>query len=240
LPNAITLDQTTIGSEQLKIVEADTNAAAIYTIQIKAIDQKTLIESDVISFELIVRLRATNLVLVAGTSVNDLTYLVSDPAASLPVPEYEVLPINANTQCFHALGASTPSFVTLVGSPYGSPIIQILTTDVAKTGVYSIDVTYTDEFSGIQKTDTFILTISCVRVIAPTATLNDVNYWITDSAIAREPVFELTPAGCPNELVFEVTQTGGVPLPGSITFDSTYGLEKIIVFETDYALTAVY
>jgi hypothetical protein len=74
---------------------------------------------------------------------------VSDPAVSLPVPEYEVLPVNANTQCFHSLSASKPSFVTLVGSPYGSPTIQILTTDVADTGVYSIDVTYNDEFSGI-------------------------------------------------------------------------------------------
>jgi hypothetical protein len=178
--------------------------AAIYTIQIKAIDQKTLIESDVISFELIVRLRASNLVLVAGTNVNDITYLVSDPAVSLAVPEYEVLPVNANTQCFHALGASTPSFATLIGSPYGSPTIQISTADVADTDVYSIDVIYTDEFSGIQKTDTFVLTISCVRAITPTAPLAAVTYWITDAAITRQPSFQLTPVGCPNELIFEV------------------------------------
>lgn len=165
---------------------------------------------------------------------------MSDPAVSLPVPEYEVLPVNANTQCFHSLSASKPSFVTLVGSPYGSPTIQILTTDVADTGVYSIDVTYSDEFSGIQKTDTFVLIISCVRAIAPTAPLADVTYWITDTAITRQPVFQLTPAGCPNELVFEVFSTGGTLLPGSITFNPTYGLETISVFEMDYALTAVY
>lgn len=179
--------------------------AAIYTIQIKAIDQKTLIESDFISFELIVRLRAMNLVLIAGTNILDLTYLVSDPAVSLSVPEYEVLPVNANTRCFHALGASTPSFVTLIGSPYGSPTIQISTTDVTDTGVYSIDVIYTDEFSGIQKTDTFVLTISCVRAITPTAPLAALTYWITDAAITRQPSFQLTPVGCPIELIFEVS-----------------------------------
>jgi hypothetical protein len=51
----------------------------------------------VVTFQLTVRLRASNLVLVAGTNVADLTYLVSDPAVSLAVPEYEVLPVNANT-----------------------------------------------------------------------------------------------------------------------------------------------
>ena len=144
MPHAITLDQSTFGQEAFSIYETDTNAAAIYTIQIKAIDQKTQIQSDVVSFQLTVRLRATNLIIVAGTEVADLTYLVSNPAISLAVPEYTVLPVNANTQCFHALGPSTPYFVTLVGSPNGSPTIQILTTNVLDTGIYTIDVTYTD------------------------------------------------------------------------------------------------
>ena len=112
-----------------------------------------------------VRLRATSLVLIAGTEVSDLTYLVGSTAVLFDVPEYQVLPVNANTNCLHALGASTPAFVTLDGDPYGSPQIKVETTDVNDTGVYSIDVTYTDTFSGIQHTDTFELTVSCVSQI---------------------------------------------------------------------------
>lgn len=109
-----------------------------------------------------VRLRATGLVLVAGTEVADVTYLVGSTAILFDVPEYEVLPLNANTFCSHALGASTPTFVTLEGDPQGSPQIKVLTSDVNDTGIYNIDVTYTDAFSGIQKTDTFVLTVSCI------------------------------------------------------------------------------
>ena len=43
LPNAITVDQATFGSETIDIYETDQNVAAIYTIQVKAIDNKTLI-----------------------------------------------------------------------------------------------------------------------------------------------------------------------------------------------------
>jgi hypothetical protein len=101
-------------------------------------------------------------------------------------------------------------------------------------------VIYTDEFSGIQKSDTFVLTISCVRSIAAILPLADVTYWITDVAILRTPTYQLTPSGCPNELVFEVKQLGGAALPGSIQFDATHGSETISVYEMDYALTAIY
>lgn len=153
LPAAITIDTATFGSETIDIYETDVNAAALYTIEVKAIDQKTLIESDVISFTVIVRLRANDLVLIAATAVADRNYLISDPALVLAVPEYTKLPSNANTQCYHQLGASTPAFVTLVGDPYGSPTIQVLTTDTAHTGVYTIDIIYTDEFSLLTRTD---------------------------------------------------------------------------------------
>ena len=68
-----------------------------------------------------IRLRVTGLNLVDGTQVSDLTYLVSSPAVLLKVPEYTMFPSNANIDDWHALGANTPSFVTLVGDPSGTP-----------------------------------------------------------------------------------------------------------------------
>jgi len=49
--------------------------------------------------------------------VPDNTYLISDPAKSLTVPLYMVVPANANIKCKYTLGASTPAFVSLVGDP---------------------------------------------------------------------------------------------------------------------------
>ena len=152
LPNAITVDQA---AATISIHETDVNVAAIYTIAVKATDIKTQIQSDAISFKVTVRLRATGLVLVAGTEVADLTYLVSSAAVYLDVPDYEVLPVNANTLLLHTLGGTTPSFVTLDGDPYGSPKIKIYSTDVNDTGIYQIDLTYTDTYSGVSKSDSF-------------------------------------------------------------------------------------
>ena len=75
-----------------------------------------------------------------------------------------------------------------------------------------------DRESGLQQTQSFKLTVSCVRQIDPTGPLADVTYWITDPAIERLPKFNLTPAGCPNELVYQVTLVDGYPLPSSIVF----------------------
>lgn len=115
----------------------------------------------------------------------------------------------------------------MVGDPFGNPKIQISTSNIADTGIYSIDVIYTDNYSGLSKTDTFILTVSCVSSIAPLASLTPVVYYITDPAILTYPKYVLTPAGCPNELVFTVKLSSGSPLPGSIQFDSTPAAEKI-------------
>jgi hypothetical protein len=49
----------------------------------------------------------------------------------------------------------------------------------------------------------------------------------------------LTPAGCPNELVYAVTLANGAPLPGSITFASP-PTPTISVAEADYSLTNVF
>jgi hypothetical protein len=74
---------------------------------------------------------------------------VSSPAVLINVPEYTMNPPNANIDNWNALGSNTPSFITLIGDPSTSPQIQILTTSPADTGVYTIDVIYTDKYSGL-------------------------------------------------------------------------------------------
>lgn len=96
----------------------------------------------------------------------DLTYLVGSSAIYLTVPEYFIVPANADINDIHSLAPSTPSFVTLEGDPSASPLIKIVTTNVNDTGIYSINIEYTELYSGLKKTDTFELTVSCVQSIA--------------------------------------------------------------------------
>jgi hypothetical protein len=57
---------------------------------------------------------ATDLVIVVSSKIADLTYLVSEPAQLLSVPLYTVVPTDADVSLDYTLGASTPSFVTVV------------------------------------------------------------------------------------------------------------------------------
>lgn len=206
-----------------------------------AVDQKTGILSDTITFVVTIRLRATGLNIVPGTELSDRTYKVSDPAILLVVPEYTIFPANSNTDCFHQLGAGAPAFVTLVpdADPLADPKIQILTTSAADTGIYSIDLIYTDLFSGLTHTDTFILTVSCVRTITQPNLVAPVTYWITDPTIPISlPAYDISPADCPYELLVEfATLVDDSALPGAIIFDGT---NTVNVLENTHANTGVY
>lgn len=50
LPNAIKLDAATYGSEVITIFETNTSAANTYSVKVVAVDQKTLIQSDALTF----------------------------------------------------------------------------------------------------------------------------------------------------------------------------------------------
>jgi len=91
----------------------------------------------------------TNLVFVSGTLIADLTYLVGSPEIVLTRPSYTLTPADADVKFTFALGASTPSFITLVTTA-GNPNISIVTTDTSKTGIYPIQYTVTEVFSNIQ------------------------------------------------------------------------------------------
>jgi len=101
----------------------------------------------------IIRLRATSLNLVTG--IPDHTYLVNSPADSLAVSVYSKTAANADVKTVYSLGAGTPAFVTLQGDPYLTPTIRIVTTSGAHTGIYTIEVKYTDEFSTLTVSDFF-------------------------------------------------------------------------------------
>jgi len=239
LPAALWFDASVVGSEFIGIYETSQLAAAEYTIAVASIDQKTNIISDQITFTVKIRLRATGLNIVSGTAIADLTYLIGSTPVMLPVAEYFFWPANANTDSYHALAVSTPVFVTLVGDPSASPIIQIYTGDPADTSIYSISVTFTDLFSGLSETDTFVLTVSCVQAITQPTTVPRIMYWITDSNINLSfPLYTISPAGCPYEVYAEtVTQTDGSALPNAIVFD---GINAVDIYETDYMATGNY
>jgi hypothetical protein len=233
------LDSSVIGSEFIGIHEADESKAAIYTIAVTASDIKTGEVSDLSTFTVTIRLRAVGLNIVSGTEIADFTYLVGSATLLLDVPEYFYFPDNANTDDYHSLGVTTPIFVTLVGNPSDSPQIQIGTSDPSSTGIYSIDVTFTDTYSGLSVTNTFVLTVSCVQGISQPTSITPVEYFITDTAIPLSfPFYSITPANCPYEIKIDtVTLVDGSALPNTITFN---GVNNLSIYETDYQATGVY
>lgn len=156
---------------------------------------------------------------------------------SLLAYQYAFVPTNAVLDVVYEL-VSPPAFVTL--NLVAGPWVEIFTTDPNDTGIYTIQVKTTDNESGLTQTQSFQLTVSCVQTITITAPLADVIYYITDPAIERYPTFILDPVGCPNELVYVVTQADDSALPGSVTFADNPGNPIISTQEMDYALTAQY
>jgi hypothetical protein len=99
-----------------------------------------------------------------------------------------------------------------------------------------IVIHFTDKFSGLKMTDTFVLTVSCVQQITVVNNIAPIVYFITDSPIGVPlPVFQINPATCPNELLISaVTLISGASLPNAVRFD---GIDAIDIYETNYAAT---
>ena len=79
----MTIDQTKVGSYNYKIVATDSLTGLVN-------------QQDAFPIVIIPPTLATDLVLVDGTSIADLTYLVSDPAVLLSVPLYTIVPSDAD------------------------------------------------------------------------------------------------------------------------------------------------
>lgn len=92
------------------------------------------------------------MIIITATAIQNLTYLVSDPAVVLSVPNYTITPAYADRNFVYSLSASTPAFITLVPQGTGFPKINIYTISTSDTGVYSIDVILTETFSGLTRT----------------------------------------------------------------------------------------
>ena len=62
-------------------------------------------EQDVFQVTIAPPTLATDLVIVPGTAIADLNYLVGEPALLLAVPSYTIVPADADTQVDYILGA---------------------------------------------------------------------------------------------------------------------------------------
>jgi hypothetical protein len=123
---------------------------------------------------------ATSLAWIVASQLPDLTYLVGSSQVLLDSPLNNVTPIDADIKYSFALGATTPTFITLVPQGTGRPKISIYTASTADTGVYSVNFILTEVFSNLVITDTFIVTVSCVQTISAPASISPVVYYISD------------------------------------------------------------
>jgi hypothetical protein len=127
-------------------------------------------------------------------------YTISDPVLLVNLPTYSWFPTQSHTLFSYAV-VSGQTFVTIGGSPAK---IQIQTSIASNTGTYTITIRTTETNSGLTNDQSFTLLVKCVKSIAASS-LTDVLYFMSDAAITRTPVFTLTPADCPYELVLTVT-----------------------------------
>ena len=149
-----------------------------------------------------------------STTPGNQTYAINQATLLVDLPTYTWFPTQSSTAFTYAI-TSGPSFVTIAGSPAK---IQIFTDTPSHIGTYSVSIETTETNSGLKDTKSFSLLVTCVSAIAPAAPLNEVIYYITDPAITRTPIYNLTPSFCINELVLTVTLSDGSPLPAAIQY----------------------
>jgi len=101
-----------------------------YNFKVVATESITGLKNDFNSFVASIQTPkyATDLTIITSTAINNLTYLISDPAVVLNLPEYTITPSNADKNFVYSLAASTPAFITLVPQGTGFPKIHIYTT----------------------------------------------------------------------------------------------------------------
>ena len=104
--------------------------------------------------------------LVVGSEIPDQNYLVGSGPSQLAVPTYTIVPLDADVSLSYSV-ASTPAaaFITTFDSGAGVWKVQIDTADTSHTGIYTVDLTFTDAFSTLTRQTQFIVTVSCVQTI---------------------------------------------------------------------------
>jgi hypothetical protein len=89
------------------------------------------------------------LVLIGLTALDDMNYTITFPKVILDVPQYEIVPANADRQLVYSLDPSTPAFVTLIPNANGLPTIQFVSSSNDDLGIYTITVILKEVFSGL-------------------------------------------------------------------------------------------
>jgi hypothetical protein len=120
-------------------------------------------------------------VLDVSTKIADHTYLVGDTKLVLTAPTYAITPSNADFYFGFTVNI-TNSFISITKLNTNSFEIVVETSAPADTGVYPILLTLHDYFTGMTRTTTFTLTVSCVRTIVPGGSVSPASYWIYDEA----------------------------------------------------------
>lgn len=173
------------------------------------------------------------------TLIPDQTYKVSATEVVLNVPTYDKTPSNADVSYSWTITLS-PTPTSTVASIVNTNQVKILTTDPAKTGIYTATLTLTEDYSHLTRTTTFKITVSCLTSITAPSALTD-TYYISDSAQTLQiPDFTRTPSGCPHELTYTVALSPSGSLPASITFSqdatlTTANKYKLVTHETTWA-----
>jgi hypothetical protein len=184
---------------------------------------------------------ATDLVIVAGSEIADLNYLIGEPAVILDVPVYSIVPADADIWLDYTLDAGTPSFVSILQPVPGDFKVRIETASSASTGIYTISLTFHEQFSTLTRTTSFELTVSCVRMIDMLSSVSPALYYINDPFIdVIIPSYSLGPATCPYELTYSAALADGSPLPNAITLQDASGSHFLRLSETDPLATGVY
>jgi hypothetical protein len=87
--------------------------------------------------------------LIEVTAIDDMNYTITFPKVILDVPQYEIVPANADRQLVYSLDPLTPAFVTLIPDANGLPTIQIVSSSNDDLGIYTITVILKEVFSGL-------------------------------------------------------------------------------------------
>jgi hypothetical protein len=199
----------------LTIATIDPSFEGTYEYSIKVTESVSGFSNDDVDFELVftVKIYATEMNL--ANTIADKNYLIGDAKLSFEIPElFTFVPSNSVFDVVYSL-VGPPSFVSLRAGTW----IDVETSDLANTGTYEVEVLTTDNESGLSDSYKFNLILACVRTISITAALEDVEYYITDDAILRNPTVTISPADCQNELTYDVTLANSAPLPSSIVFE---------------------
>jgi hypothetical protein len=140
-----------IPTDNLIVATQDVQYVADYNFKIRASESLSGLVNENESFVLTIQkpIYTEEMVLIVATALDDMNYTITFPKVILDVPQYEIVPANADRQLVYSLDPSTPAFVTLIPDANGLPTIQIVSSSNDDLGIYTITVIMKEVFSGL-------------------------------------------------------------------------------------------